>query len=70
MITVYFQDSYGNSRPIGETCDLTGASAIICGFLADHSYTSYCQRTWQHDGKTFIDVGSHSEKFWLDKEVL
>lgn len=70
MITVYFKNSQGQSRPIGEADSLQGANAIISVFLADHKYISYYQRCWQKDGKTFIDVGSHSEYFWLDKEVL
>ena len=70
MITVNFSNGQGVARIIGRAKTVEDATSIINDFLKAHNYVSYYQRWWQADGKTYIDVGSHSEFFWLDKEVL
>lgn len=70
MMTVYFKNSQGVSRVIGTVSTVEEANAVIKQFLDDRSYISYYWRWWQKDGMTHIDVGSHTERFWIDKEVL
>lgn len=44
------------------------AITTINKFLEEHNYTSYYTREWVENGRTKIDVGSHTEFFYL-KEI-
>ena len=44
------------------------AFKAINDFLDDHNYKSYYQRTWKKDDKTtVVDVGSHTEFFYIQE---
>ena len=69
MTKVYFSNSYGILREIGnfdETEDEQVAFDCINAFVESKNYKSYYSRVWEHNGKTIVDVGSHTEHFEID----
>lgn len=78
MVNLYFNDSNGNDRLI-TVCDEKLVMQYIHNFINEcnrknaekgaKTFKSYYTRTWTDpDGKTWYDVGSHTEFFWT-KEV-
>lgn len=67
-IKVIFQNSLGKERVIAEVETKGQAITTINKFLEEHNYTSYYTREWIENGRTKIDVGSHTEFFFL-KEI-
>ena len=68
MLNVMFENSKGQSRTIGTAETQESAFKLINDFLAEHNYKSYYQRTWKKDDKTtVIDVGSHTEFFYIQE---
>ena len=68
MLNVMFENSKGQKRTIGTAGTESGAFKLINNFLADHNYKSYYQRTWNKDDKTtVVDVGSHTEFFYIQE---
>lgn len=43
------------------------AITTINKFLEEHNYKSYYKRKWNENGRTKIDVGSHTEFFYLEE---
>lgn len=43
---------------------------IMKKFMDDHNFTSYYTRTWFIDGYTWYDVGSHTEFFLVDENLM
>lgn len=69
ILQVLFQNSNNETRVIGSATTQSEAFKVINAFLAEHNYISYYKRTWKPDEKTtYVDVGSHTEKFII-KEV-
>jgi hypothetical protein len=69
MTKVYFSNSYGILREIGnfdETEDEQVAFDCINAFVESKNYKSYYSRVWERNGKTIVDVGSHTEHFEID----
>ena len=69
MTKVYFSNSYGILREIGnfdETEDEQVAFDCINAFVESKNYKSYYSRVWEHNGRTIVDVGSHTEHFEID----
>lgn len=70
-MNLYFKNSQGKKRIIAE--NLSSSKEIfkhINKFLEDHNYKSYYTRMW-HDGKyTIYDVGSHTEFFLVDADMM
>ena len=65
-LILYFQNSNGDRRKIGNPNSMDEVSDIISDFLKNHNYKSYYTRTWKNDnGEICYDVGSHSEFFIL-----
>lgn len=65
-LILYFQNSRGDRRKIGNPNSMDEVSDIISDFLKNHNYKSYYTRTWKNDnGEICYDVGSHSEFFIL-----
>lgn len=63
---LYFQNSYGKRRFLGEFA--TEQNAVICmqEFMRNHNFTSYYTRTWinpKNEMEKIWDVGSHTEFF-------
>ena len=68
MLNVMFENSNGQSRTIGTVENEESAFKVINDFLDDHNYKSYYQRTWKKDDKTtIVDVGSHTEFFYIQE---
>lgn len=68
MLNVVFKNSKGQSRIIGTAETNDEAFKVINDFLDDHKYKSYYQRTWKKDDKTtVVDVGSHTEFFYIQE---
>ena len=69
MTKVYFSNSYGILREIGsfgEIEDEQVAFDCINAFVESKNYKSYYSRVWEHNGRTIVDVGSHTEHFEID----
>ena len=68
MLNVMFENSTGQKRII-ETAETNDeAFKVINDFLTDHNYKSYYQRAWKKDDKTtVVDVGSHTEFFYIQE---
>ena len=68
MLNVMFENSKGQLRIIGTVENKESAFKVINDFLDDHKYKSYYQRTWNKDDKTtVVDVGSHTEFFYIQE---
>lgn len=69
MKDVYFVNSKNEARIISQNCeDDKEVMQAICNFLYEHSYKSYYTRTWTDEqGKTWYDVGSHTEFFYTEE---
>ena len=68
MLNVMFENSKGQKRIIGTAETNDEAFKVINDFLTDHNYKSYYTRTWKKDDKTtVIDVGSHTEFFYIQE---
>ena len=70
---LYFEDSWGKRREIGQPQTEQEAHKIIKEFLDDHNFKSYYTRSWVNENnfnEIIYDVGSHSEFFILLKEIV
>lgn len=62
-IKIYFQNSEGAEREIGQCDTYEQGHVIIQVFLDEHNFKSYYFRSWDSDNGKRIDVGSHTEFF-------
>lgn len=61
---LYFEDSYGSRRLLGEPTTHEESSKIYQKFCEEHNFKIYYVRSWTTPhGETYYDVGSHSEFF-------
>ena len=70
-MNLYFRDSHGKKRLMAS--DLQSKEAIwehIQKFLDDHNFPSHYIRMWYADGYTWYDVGSHTEFFCVDANLM
>ena len=70
-MNLYFRDSHGKRRLIAQ--DVPTKENIwkhIKRFLDDHNFKSYYTRVWYEDGFTWYDVGSHTEYFLVDANMM
>ena len=67
---VYFLDSYNNKRELAEVQTKQEVWSVINNFLEERNYKSYYTRMWYEDNVTWIDVGSHSEFFLVDENIV
>jgi len=63
---VYFENSLGVRRQIGNADSSSEVMRIIHNFLEERTYKSYYTRSWVENNETIYDVGSHSEFFIVD----
>ena len=64
MASVYFSDSLGTLRKIGDAAQWPDCMKIIMDFLSKHNYHSYYQRLYStRENYITVDVGSHTEHF-------
>ena len=68
---LYFRNSKGEKKIIGDKLK-TKKDVLLCinTFLSDHNFKSYYMRTWYEDGYTWFDVGSHTEFFLCDTNIM
>lgn len=78
---VLFEDVYARRRVIdAKASTWPEVNKVIDKFIRDcnqrkvdsgkgHPFIHYYTRTWEEDGLTKIDVGSHSEFFFTDVKV-
>lgn len=69
MQTVYFNDSKGNKREIGNGQFNSDSKEIIKKFLNKNNYDALYWRYWIKDEVMRVDVGSHSESFTIESDV-
>lgn len=69
-MNVYFRDSFGRKRLLECVDTKEQVWDVIKKFLDDHYFTSYYTRTWFNDGYTWYDVGSHTEFFLVDENLM
>lgn len=61
---LYFENSCGERRLIGEPQSAEESQKIIYNFCAERNFKIYYVRTWTTpDGEKYYDVGSHTEFF-------
>lgn len=65
---VYFENSQGKKKEIGQVDSEEKAFEIIKNFLSAHNFTYYYIRYWGEDGYLKVDVGSHTEFFYISKD--
>lgn len=65
-MNLYFQNSYGKERFIAECDSVQDIHKAINKFLDEHDYKSYYSRSREHHGRVKIDVGSHTEFFFVE----
>ena len=76
--TLKFKGNHGRPKKIAEIRDLNEAGQpksdqdildeaflLIHAFCAERNFKIYYTRTWNHNGVTIFDVGSHTEFFHL-----
>ena len=62
---VKFENSQGIQREIGTAENLESAFKIIDKFLDDHNFKSYYTRLSAYENHYWVDVGSHTEFFYI-----
>lgn len=80
--TLKFKGNHGRPKKIAEIRDLNEAGRpksdqdildeaflLIHAFCAERNFKIYYTRTWNHNGVTIFDVGSHTEFFHLTPAV-
>ena len=70
-MNLYFEDSKGDRRIIASDIDYDGVFENIKAFLDAHDFECYYTRLhYADDGFTHIDVGSHTEFFLVDADMM
>ena len=62
---VLFKDRFNNTRFVAEVETIKQAYDAITEFCEERKFEITCFRTWEHDDKTVVDVGSHFELFYI-----
>ena len=65
---IEFENIYGNKRMIGEANIINECWNIIFKFLEERHFKSYYQRCHIYRGVMGIDVGSHTEFFYVRRQ--
>ena len=66
---VYFENSRGIRREIGQAKTIYDVYKIVNKFLEDHEYVSYYKRLNNLGSEYQLDVGSHSEFFYFSADI-
>lgn len=70
-MNVYFRDSHGEKRLLKENvATKEDAWKVMRDFMDEHGFKSYYTRIWYKDGYTWHDVGSHTEYFLVDEDLM
>ncbi len=69
---VYFKNSAGKVREIADVETRSEAFKAVNKFCSDRNFKVYYIRTWETElngtPMTELDVGSHTEFFYIEKE--
>ena len=65
---IYFENSFGEKREIGQADKREDSFKVIQDFLSAHNFISYYTRYWEEDKYWKVDVGSHTEFFYISKD--
>jgi len=73
---LWFENRFGEAKQIAKCADSNDVYRSIDDFIKqanaartdNKKFKSYYVRSWEQDGKTWYDVGSHSEFFFTTKE--
>lgn len=69
MYKIFFENSQGIEREIGKSETEELGFNIISAFLKEHNYKSYYYNChYMEDKGLWVDVGSHTEFFYIRKE--
>ena len=70
MGILFFDDRFGNTRIVMQNINKKDVFKAICDYIfsLNPKYKIYYIRSWNRDGETVYDVGSHSEFFRYNKE--
>lgn len=68
MANLYFIRSNGEKRLVRENIDPNVAMGYAQEYIhtLNPNFKIYYIRSWEQDGGTMYDVGSHTEFFWVD----
>ena len=66
---IYFENSSGERRIIAEIETPEEVFKTINKFLDEHKFKSYYCRITDGDTEYCLDVGSHTEFFYVSKEI-
>ena len=66
---IYFENSYGTRREIGQAETMYNVYEIVDKFLEDHKYVSYYKRLNNLGSEYQLDVGSHNEFFYFSVNI-
>ena len=77
MGKLFFENSQGNRREIASNISREDCGKEIQKFIQDHNkgkpkdkkFHSYYTRTWEENGETVFDVGSHTEFFYWSSKI-
>ena len=70
-MNLYFVVPFKKKRLIASNLqDEKQISQHIKKFLDDHNFQSYYTRIWYENGYTWYDVGSHTEFFFVDANLM
>lgn len=70
-MNLYFRDSHGNKRLLASNINSKESVwKYIQAFLDEHNFKSYYTRMWYADEYTWYDVGSHTEHFMVDANLM
>lgn len=62
---VLFKDRFNNTRFVAEVGTIKQAYDAITEFCEERKFEITCFRTWKHDDKIVVNVGSHFELFYI-----
>lgn len=62
---LFFKNSKGEESLITEPSNREEVIKAINKFLDEHNFKSYYMRVWEENDRLKIDVGSHTEFFFL-----
>lgn len=60
---LYFENSWGGRRLVGEPSTRRDAMKIINQFCEERHFVIHYVRNWVENGELWWDIGSHSEFF-------
>ncbi len=64
-MTLFFENMFGEKREISRPDTMEDGRKEMMSFLDKHDFISPYWRANESNGDLWIDVGSHSEFFWI-----